>query len=57
MEYKTSNIVSDLQRYVAQEELGGYTVDSEVDVRGGLQRNVRELEMTLMATIRVSEIL
>ena len=57
MECKTGDIVSGLQRYVVQEGLGGYTVDSKVDVRGGLQRNVRELEMTLTSTVRVSEIL
>ena len=54
METKKNIITKRLQDYVDREEFGGEAVDMKVNVCGGLQRNVRELEVTLMSTARVS---
>ena len=55
MEKKTSIIVERLQEHLDREELGSLAVNAKVNLRGGLQRNIRELEVTLMSTAKVSK--
>lgn len=56
MERQNKYINNRLQEYVGREGFGGRAVDTKVNVGGGLQRTIRELEVTLMSTARVSKI-
>lgn len=57
MEKKKDIIIERLQEHVGQGGLGGGAVDSKLNVRGGLQRNIRELEVTLMSTAKVRNVM
>ena len=56
MERQNRYINNRLQEHVGREGFGGRAVNTKVNVSGGLQRTIRELEVTLMSTARVSKI-